>query len=141
MLGLQPERTIRVVAAVVARNGELLVCQRPPYKRHGGLWEFPGGKREHGESDADALRRELREELSVDADEIGQEALAIHDEGSPFLVVFVPVRVTGEPVAHEHVALRWGSPDALASLPLAPSDRKFVEFLLSSSSPSTQKIV
>jgi 8-oxo-dGTP pyrophosphatase MutT (NUDIX family) len=48
-----------VVAAVIERDGRLLVCQRPAHKRHGGLWEFPGGKCDPGESDAEAARREL----------------------------------------------------------------------------------
>ena len=61
--------TIRVIAAVIARGDRLLVCQRPPHKRHGGLWEFPGGKCEPGESDLEAARRELHEELGVELDE------------------------------------------------------------------------
>jgi 8-oxo-dGTP pyrophosphatase MutT (NUDIX family) len=59
------EEPVRVIAAVIARGGELLVCQRPPHKRHGGLWEFPGGKTKPDESDESAARRELREELGV----------------------------------------------------------------------------
>ena len=52
-----PEAPLRVIAAVIGRADTLLLCQRPPHKRHGGLWEFPGGKLEPGESDADAARR------------------------------------------------------------------------------------
>ena len=120
---------VRVVAAVIARGDALLVCQRPPHKRHGGLWEFPGGKCEPGESDADAVRRELREELGVEAIDVGPATLAIADPGSPFLIAFVPTRIAGEPTCHEHVALRWGTPGELATLPLAPSDRRYVESL------------
>src|SRR5687767_4741492 len=115
--------TIRVVAAVVARDGRLLVCQRPAHKRHGGLWEFPGGKCEPGESDADAVARELREELGVAAVAVGAERLAVHDAGSPFVIAFVPVEIVGDPVCHEHTALLWGTPDELVQLALAPSDR------------------
>lgn len=124
------EPTIRVVAAVVARGERLLVCQRPPHKRHGGLWEFPGGKCEPGESDADAVRRELREELGVEASAVGEEDFAIVDPGSPFLIAFVPATIAGEPTCHEHTALAWGTPEELARLPLAPSDRRYVEALL-----------
>ena len=119
--------TIRVVAAVVARDGRLLVCQRPAHKRHGGLWEFPGGKCEPGESDAEAVARELREELGVAVVAVGAERFAVRDAGSPFLIAFVPVEIAGEPVCHEHTALRWGTPHELAQLALAPSDRRFVE--------------
>ena len=122
--------SVRVVAAVVARGDALLVCQRPPHKRHGGLWEFPGGKCEPGESDGDAVRRELREELGVEVLDVGAELVAIGDPGSPFLIAFVPTRIAGEPTCHEHVALRWGTPCELAALPLAPSDRRFVEGLV-----------
>lgn len=124
------EPSIRVVTAVVARGDRLLVCRRPPHKRHGGLWEFPGGKTEPGESDADAARRELREELGVEVLEAMPEELAIADPGSPFLIAFVPVTIRGEPTCHEHTDLAWGTPAELAELPLAPSDRRYVEFLL-----------
>jgi mutator protein MutT len=126
-----PPDTIRVVAAVVSDGDRLLVCQRPPHKRHGGLWEFPGGKCELGESDAEALDRELREELGVAAAEVGAELFAIQDPNSPFLIAFAPVTIVGDPVCHEHAALRWGTPAELERLPLAPSDRRFVESLLS----------
>ena len=65
---------VRVIAAVVWRGDRLLVCQRPAHKRHGGLWEFPGGKVEAGESDAAAARRELREELGVEVTAVGLAA-------------------------------------------------------------------
>jgi len=121
------EPSIRVVAAVVARGERLLVCQRPPHKRHGGLWEFPGGKIEPGESDVDATRRELREELGVEVVDVMDEELAIADPGSPFLIAFVPVTIRGEPTCREHTALAWGTPAELIELPLAPSDRRYVE--------------
>jgi mutator protein MutT len=118
---------IRVVAAVVARGAELLVCQRPLHKRHGGLWEFPGGKCEPGESDTDAARRELREELGVEVVSVGAAELTVADPGSRFAIVFVPVSIQGVPTCREHIALTWGTPAELSRLPLAPSDRVFVE--------------
>ena len=118
---------IRVIAAVVSRGDQLLVCQRPVHKRHGGLWEFPGGKCEPGEADSDAISRELREELGIDVLAVGAEEFAIDDPGSPFRIAFLPVTTTGEPICHEHSALRWGTLDELAQLPLAPSDRRFID--------------
>lgn len=120
---------MRVVAAVIRRDGRYLVCERPSHKRHGGLWEFPGGKCEPGESDLDAARRELREELDVDVTRVDTPLHAIHDEGSPFLIVFLPVEIEGEPVPHEHAALRWCAVHELRTIPLAPSDRRFAERL------------
>jgi 8-oxo-dGTP diphosphatase len=119
----------RVVAAVIRRADELLVCQRPPHKRHGGLWEFPGGKCETGEADACALRRELREELGLEVLDVGRVEFEAHDEGSPYIIVFVSVRVVGDPFCYEHTALRWGTVDEIGRLPLAPSDRRFVAHL------------
>src|SRR3954447_21032236 len=92
---------IRVIAAVIARGDELFVCQRPLHKRHGGLWEFPGGKCEQGESDAAAAQRELSEELGVDVTRVGPAEFTIIDPGSVFEIAFVPVSIEGTPKCHE----------------------------------------
>jgi 8-oxo-dGTP diphosphatase len=117
---------IRVVAAVVEREGRLLLCRRPAGKRHAGLWEFPGGKLLPGESVADAVRRELAEELAVEVLAVGDRLLALPDPGSAFVVEFYPVKIAGEPQALEHDALGWFRTEELADLDLAPSDRAFV---------------
>lgn len=121
---------IPVLAAVVRRDDRYLICQRPAHKRHGGFWEFPGGKLEDGESDLDAARRELREELDVFVTETKSALFSIRDPGSAFVIAFVPTTIEGEPVTLEHTALRWANLNELALLELAPSDRRFVEFLL-----------
>jgi mutator protein MutT len=126
---LTPAR-VRVIAAAIRRDDQLLVCQRPTHKRHGGLWEFPGGKVEPNESDESAARRELGEELGVHVDSVAEPDFSIADPDSPFLIVFVPTTITGEPTCHEHTALAWLTPTELIDLPLAPSDRRYVELLL-----------
>ncbi len=126
---MTPDAPIRVVAAVVRRGERYLVCRRPAHKRHGGLWEFPGGKCEPGESDAEAVARELAEELGLTGTAVGEELFAIRDPGSPFLIAFLVTEAEGEPVCHEHEAVAWGTPDELARLPLAPSDARFVQHL------------
>jgi 8-oxo-dGTP pyrophosphatase MutT (NUDIX family) len=123
--------SIRVLAAVVRDGERHLVCLRPAHKRHGGLWEFPGGKVESGESDFSALSRELREELDVELVQVGRELFAVHDEGSPFLIAFIEATIDGTPACHEHSAHRWAPMAKLVELPLAPSDRLFVEHVLS----------
>jgi mutator protein MutT len=120
----------RVVAAVVAdATGRLLVCQRPAHKRHGGLWEFPGGKIEKGETDLHAARRELSEELGVTVTVVGQPLLKVHDPGSPFVIEFMSVQIEGQPTPLEHSELRWVEVSDLLALPLAPSDRAFAQHL------------
>jgi mutator protein MutT len=114
---------IRVVAAVVEREGRYLVGRRPRQKRHGGLWEFPGGKLDEGESIADAAERELDEELGLTVTEMGRRLLAIEDEGSPFVIEFHAVHVEGSAIAHEHEELGWFSALELTTMQLAPADR------------------
>ena len=121
----------RVLAAVLRRGDRFLVCQRPPHKRHGGLWEFPGGKLENEESLLDAARRELDEELGLHATSIGDTLFTCGDPGSRFVIEFVHVDAAGEPQALEHSALRWVTMQEATALPLAPADRAFVEHALS----------
>jgi len=120
----------RVLAAVVTRDDRLLVGRRPADKRHGGLWEFPGGKVEPGEDDHAAMARELREELAVTLMRLGDVRFVRHDDGSPFEIVFRDVSIQGEPVALEHAAIGWFTAAELAAMPLAPSDAAFVAELL-----------
>lgn len=123
--------SIRVVAAVISRDGRLLICERPSHKRHGGLWEFPGGKVEPDETDFAAVQRELCEELGVEVTTVGIVEYSIADPGSHFVIEFVPVEIAGEPVCHEHTALAWVAPSNLLSYALAPSDHQFALFLKS----------
>lgn len=123
---MQEERKF-VVAAVIKRADNFLVCQRPLHKRHGGLWEFPGGKVEAGESLLQAAQRELSEELSLNATSSGAVLFSVVDQASGFEIKFLEVSVDGEPQLHEHMALAWLSPPALLELRLAPSDKSFVE--------------
>jgi len=72
--------TIPVIAAVIVRGGRYLVGQRPDGKRHGGLWEFPGGKLDPGETLLHAARRELGEELGMGAVSVGEILYSASDE-------------------------------------------------------------
>ena len=128
--------SVRVVAAVVARDGRYLVCRRPDHKRHGGLWEFPGGKVHDGETRADAIRRELSEELELAATEVGELLFTSGDEGSAFVIEFVETRALGDPVLHEHSDAEWFRPDELRELPLAPADARFVAWVSEKRRPS-----
>jgi len=119
---------VRVVAAVIEREAKLLICLRPAHKRHGGLWEFPGGKVHEGETETEAVIRELREELGVETLSVGDVVFSSVDEGGVFEICFIPAVVAGQPTALEHSALAWCSRDDLPSYALAPSDRAFANF-------------
>ena len=118
------------MASVIRRNGQLLLCQRPNEKRHGGLWEFPGGKVEPGESDLAASGRELAEELGVHVPTVGAVEFSVADPGSDFVIEFLPVTIEGDPVCLEHSAVAWVRLTELLAYDLAPSDRRYAEFLL-----------
>lgn len=124
------EERQRVIACVISRGNRLLVCRRPLHKRHGGLWEFPGGKTTPGESDRDAAARELHEELGVVLLACDAPTFEATDAGSHFTIAFVPVRIDGEPKCLEHTDLVWDTPANLLKLPLAPTDLAFVRYLL-----------
>ena len=119
----------RVVAAVIQREGRFFVCLRPKEKRHGGMWEFPGGKLGNGESLAQAAQRELEEELGLKLEFAGDVMFSAEDPGSEFTIEFIPVSATGSPVLYEHQAVRWASLAELDRLQLAPTDAMFVRHL------------
>lgn len=124
------QKTIQVMAAVIARADRLLICERPAHKRHGGLWEFPGGKVEAGETPLTAVRRELREELGVEVVAVGEVEFSIADAGSEFVIEFLRVTIDGEPQCIEHTSLAWVSSAELLRFPLAPSDHSYALHLL-----------
>jgi mutator protein MutT len=117
---------VPVVAAVIRRGPEYLVGRRPAQKRHGGLWEFPGGKIQEAESDLEATRRELAEELAIEVVSLGPVLFTTTDPGSVYRIRFIEARVVGSPQPLEHSELRWATPTELIEMPLAPSDARFV---------------
>ena len=121
--------TIDVVAAVVKQDGRYLLGRRPADKRHGGLWEFPGGKIQEGETLLQAADRELQEELGLDAQEAGDRLFTAQDPGSAFVIHFVEITAAGEPNPTEHSEVGWFTPSDLAGMALAPSDAAFVSWL------------
>ena len=121
---------IPVIAAVIERAGVYLICQRPLEKRHGGLWEFPGGKLLDGEGPLEGASRELWEELELEVQTVGDPLLNLQDPNSDFLISFCPVEALGEPKPLEHIDVRWVEPSELLNFDLAPSDRQFAETLV-----------
>lgn len=121
---------IRVVCGVAVRGDRVLMALRPAHKTHGGLWEFPGGKVDPGETDPVALARELREELGVDA--VVGEWMAVGSDGVVELHSY-RVAFPGEPQALEHQALRWVPIDQVSSMDVPPVDLPSIAALLRAS--------
>ncbi len=117
---------IPVVTALIRRGEQVLVGQRPPGHTLAGQWEFPGGKIEKGESPEAALKRELYEELGIEA-EIGPlRFAATHTYGEiSILILFYDVYFwKGEPKLQQHTELRWTTPREFVQLPIPEANRK-----------------
>ena len=121
---------IRVVAAVIRNDNHLLLGQRPQHERHGGLWEFPGGKIEPDETAYQAIARELNEEMALVVTGIGDCLHSVQDPGSVFKIEFTETFASGEARAIEHQSIGWFTLAELKEMNLAPSDRLFLDHLL-----------
>ncbi|WP_051703995.1 (deoxy)nucleoside triphosphate pyrophosphohydrolase [Glycomyces sp. NRRL B-16210] len=119
-----------VVGAAIREGREVLAAARAYPPELAGLWEFPGGKLEPGETEAEALRRECREELGVNIEVGSRVGGDLVTGGGRFLLrVYFARLVSGEPHAKEHAELRWLGPDELDSVPWLPGNRPAVETL------------
>lgn len=120
---------VHVAVAVIRRGNRILIARRPDHAHQGGLLEFPGGKVEPGESDTEALVRELAEELQVTA-EVGArlgEDLLIGE--TAVLRVYLCRLLAGEPALVDHDEHRWLGVDELLDVPWIPVDLPLVEQL------------
>ncbi|HTE90115.1 MAG TPA: (deoxy)nucleoside triphosphate pyrophosphohydrolase [Terriglobales bacterium] len=122
----------QVVAALILKNGKVLVCQRTRHQSMPLKWEFPGGKIEDGEQPRDALRRELEEELGIDA-HIGEEVARIrHDYkngGAVELRFYVVNEYTGEMENRIFRDMRWAKRSELPSYDFLEADLELVRDL------------
>ncbi|HZI31879.1 MAG TPA: 8-oxo-dGTP diphosphatase MutT [Candidatus Binatia bacterium] len=121
-------RTIEVSAALIFRAGKLLITRRHTNSHLGGLWEFPGGKREPGETFETCLVREIREELGVEisVDELFEEIAHTYPEKSVHLKFFVCKLVVGEPQPLDCAAVRWVSREELAGFEFPAADARLL---------------
>jgi 8-oxo-dGTP diphosphatase len=123
---------LRVVAAALFdAEGRVLIAERPVGKHMAGWWEFPGGKVAEGESDHQALVRELREELGVETRALG-EIMALSHEYPDRIVDLVLWRAaisSGVPQSLDGQQLKWVHPRALGDEKLLPADAPFVKAL------------
>jgi 8-oxo-dGTP diphosphatase len=117
---------IRVVGAVIERDGAVLMARRPPGRRHAGLWEFPGGKVEPGEQDAAALARELLEELATPCT-VGD--LVAEGGDDRVILACYRVRLLGDPIPLFHDRLSWVPLQRLREIETPPADQATIQAL------------
>lgn len=131
MNNILPE--ILVAAAVIlGRDGRVLLARRPPGKMMAGLWEFPGGKLDEGETFEAALRRELREELGIDIAEDPPQITIVRHSYDQFCLVmpmFLVRKWRGEISPLEHDGLAWAGLDQLKDYKMPPADEPLVAAL------------
>jgi 8-oxo-dGTP diphosphatase len=122
-----------VAAALVDLEGRVLLQQRPEGKSLAGLWEFPGGKIEPGETPEAALIRELEEELAIVVPHAclapATFASAPLGDRHLLLLLYITRKWTGLPRALEATALRWVRPNEMHALPMPPADRPLIGLL------------
>ena len=122
-----------VACALVDVDGRVLICKRPQGKTLAGLWEFPGGKVEAGETPEAALIREMDEELGIT---ITQSCLApfvfashTYETFHLMMPLYLCRRWSGVVVAKEHEALAWVKPNALSNYDMPPADAPLIAYL------------
>tara|TARA_B110000238_G_C16058870_1_gene409499 strand:- start:745 stop:1143 length:399 start_codon:yes stop_codon:yes gene_type:complete len=115
-----------VAAALIDKDGRVLLAQRPPNKSMAGLWEFPGGKVEDGENPEDALIRELNEELGIDTwgSCLAPLSFASHsyEDFHLLMPLFACRKWIGTPMAMEGQVLKWVSKNDLKNYAMPPAD-------------------
>jgi 8-oxo-dGTP diphosphatase len=129
-----PSAVLLVVAvALIDAEGRILLARRPEGKKMAGLWEFPGGKVDPGETPEAALARELREELGIEVapGDLAPFVFASHPYENFHLLmpVFLCRRWHGKPTPREGQALAWVAPDRLVEYPMPPADRPLIPML------------
>ncbi len=126
------KKQINVVGAVVVRDGTILSAQRSPSMSLPGMWEFPGGKVEAGETPEQALQRELEEELlcTIDVGEHVETTSHEYDFGVVTLTTFYATILEGEPRLTEHSEVRWIPAAQLESVDWAPADIPAVQHVM-----------
>ena len=123
-----------VACALIDADGRVLIAQRPEGKGMAGLWEFPGGKVEAGESPEATLIRELDEELGITVKQACLAPLSFasfaYEKFHLLMPLYVCRRWDGLVIAKEHAALRWVRPQQLRDFPMPPADEPLIPALL-----------
>ena len=123
---------VDVVGAVIRDGDRVLMAQRPEGKVQAGLWEFPGGKIEPGETPGEGLARECREELAIEIENPSVLRSVVHrypEKTVRLLLVECSVRPGSVPVPQEGQSVAWVRPSDLDRLPVCPADKELLPFV------------
>ena len=117
-----------VVAALIWDKDKFMICQRPAHKARGLLWEFVGGKVEPGETKAEALIRECREELSVtlSVGEVFMDVIHEYPDLTVHLTLYSATIAEGEPLMLEHNDIQWITPQEIGKYEFCPADEEIL---------------
>ena len=125
--------TLVVACALVDADKRVLIAQRPEGKTLAGLWEFPGGKVDPGETPEQALVRELKEELGIETATSCLAPIAFASHGYEKFHLLMPLfacrKWAGQPQPHEGQTLKWVLPIELSRYPMPPADVPLVGLL------------
>ena len=123
---------INVVAALVWDGDKFMICQRPAHKARGLLWEFVGGKVEKGESKADALVRECKEELDiiVEPHNVYMELIHEYPDITVRLTLYNAMIKEGVPKLIEHNDIKWITPDEIPQYDFCPADEEILRKII-----------
>ena len=118
-----------VVAALIWKNNQFMICQRPAHKARGLLWEFVGGKVESGETKEQALTRECKEELDILLSVGGVFMDVIHEypDITVHLTLFNASIADGEPQKLEHNDIKWITPSDIPNYEFCPADEEILK--------------
>ncbi len=119
---------VEVVAALVWEGDRFLICQRPENKARGLLWEFVGGKVEAGETPAQALQRECREELDIgiDVGNVFMDVVHVYPDITIHLTLYNASIREGTPRLLEHRDLCWITPEEIDKYAFCPADKEIL---------------
>jgi 8-oxo-dGTP diphosphatase len=130
---IQKDEMTEVAVGILRKNGKILICQRKKGGRYELKWEFPGGKLENGETTEQCLRRELREELTIEIHSIEriQTEAAYYEDGGMFNVSYCSLSgFEGEPQNNVFEQIRWVTVDELKYMDLLDGNKMFLAHLI-----------
>ena len=120
---------VEVVAALIWKNNQFMICQRPANKARALLWEFVGGKVESGETKEQALIRECKEELDIilSVGEVFMDVIHEYSDITVHLTLFNATIAEGEPQKLEHNDIKWITPSEIQNYEFCPADEEILK--------------